>query len=42
MMDQEDYEHRPVPGAWRNDAQVLADMTQVHAGNRDTLDAKRP
>ena len=41
VMDQEDNEHRPGPGAWRNDPQVLVDMTEVHAGNRDTLDAKR-
>ena len=41
LLDQEDNEHRPVPGAWRNDALVLADMTQVHQGNRDTVDAKR-
>ena len=27
IMDHDDNEHRPVPGAWRNDAQVLADMT---------------
>ena len=41
VMDQKDNEHRPIPVAWRNDAQVLAYMTQVHTGNHDTLDAKR-
>ena len=41
VMDQEDSEYRPTPGAWRNDSQVRADMTEVHTGNRDTVDAKR-
>ena len=41
MINQEDNEHRPVPGAWRNDALVLADMTRVHQGNLATMEAKR-
>ena len=40
IMDQ-DNEHRPIPGAWRNDAQVLYDMQEVHTGNRATVEAKR-
>ena len=41
VMDQDDNEHRPIPGAWKNDAQVPADMTEVRTGNHDTLNAKR-
>ena len=41
LLDKEDNEHRLIPGAWRNDGLVLADMTRVHLGNHDTVDAKR-
>lgn len=38
--DHEDEHHNLIPGAWRNDVNLL-DMNQRQGGNRDTREAKR-